>query len=91
METKSSLVGVNRFARECVRRRISERLDLVITNALIIDWSGIYKADIASISKNGNPDIMFSVLSSLILGSATEFIAGEKLFITAGAINTHIH
>ncbi|TDL15433.1 urease [Rickenella mellea] len=83
---------------QATNRPASETLDLVITNALIIDWSGIYKADIgvkngriAGIGKAGNPDIMSSVSPSLIIGSATEVIAGEKLIITAGAIDAHIH
>ncbi|TEB18913.1 urease [Coprinellus micaceus] len=75
-----------------------DALDLVITNALIIDWSGIYKADIGvkdglivGIGKAGNPDTMSSVSPSLIIGSSTEVIAGEKLILTAGAIDAHVH
>ncbi|TFK46095.1 urease [Heliocybe sulcata] len=76
----------------------SECLDLVITNALIVDWSGIYKADvgvkdgrIAGIGKAGNPDVMSSVHPDLVIGSSTEVIAGEKLVLTAGAIDAHVH
>ncbi|KAF8229455.1 urease [Tricholoma matsutake] len=79
-------------------RSSSEVLDLVITNALIIDWSCIYKADIGvkdglivGIGKAGNPDVMANVHPSLIIGSSTEVIAGEKLIVTAGAIDTHVH
>lgn len=79
-------------------RFASDVLDLVITNALIIDWSGIYKADIGvknglivGIGKAGNPDIMDSIHPNLIIGSSTEVIAGEKLIITAGAIDAHVH
>ncbi|KAI6108159.1 hypothetical protein F5141DRAFT_1121071 [Pisolithus sp. B1] len=76
-----------------------EALDLVITNAVIIDWSGIYKADIGvrggiivRIGKAGNPDMMHGVTDSrLVIGSATEVIAGEKLIVTAGAIDAHVH
>ncbi|TFK35571.1 urease [Crucibulum laeve] len=75
-----------------------DALDLVITNALIVDWSGIYKADIGvkegnivGIGKAGNPDVMDGVDDNLIIGSSTEVIAGEKLIVTAGAIDTHIH
>ncbi|KAG9314814.1 urease [Chiua virens] len=74
-----------------------EALDLVITNAVIVDWTGIYKADIGvkngvivGIGKAGNPDVMESVDKNLIIGSSTEVIAGEKLIITAGAIDAHI-
>jgi urease len=83
---------------QATNRPSSETLDLVITNALIIDWSGIYKADIgvkngliAGIGKAGNPDVMPSVHPSLVIGSSTEVIAGEKLIVTAGAIDAHIH
>ncbi|KAF8235760.1 urease [Tricholoma matsutake] len=83
---------------QATNRSSSEVLDLVITNALIIDWSGIYKADIGvknglivGIGKAGNPDVMANVHPSLIIGSSTEVIAGEKLIVTAGAIDAHIH
>ncbi|KZT20435.1 urease [Neolentinus lepideus HHB14362 ss-1] len=83
---------------QATNRSASECLDLVITNALIVDWSGIYKADvgvkdgrIAGIGKAGNPDIMSSVHPDLVIGSSTEVIAGEKLILTAGAIDAHVH
>ncbi|KAI0734245.1 hypothetical protein C8Q72DRAFT_808402 [Fomitopsis betulina] len=73
-------------------------LDLVITSALIVDWAGIYKADIGvkagkitAIGKAGNPDVMAGVHPKLIIGSSTEVIAGEKLIVTAGAIDAHVH
>lgn len=73
-------------------------LDLVITNALIIDWSGIVKADIrikvyhiVGIGKTGNPDVMDGVNPALIVGSNTDIIAGEGKIITAGGIDTHVH
>ena len=73
-------------------------LDLVITNALIIDWTGIYKADvgvkhgrIAGIGKAGNPDVMAGVSPKLVVGATTEAIAGEGLILTAGGIDAHIH
>ncbi|GAA5999785.1 hypothetical protein JCM10207_005910 [Rhodosporidiobolus poonsookiae] len=76
----------------------SETLDLIITNALIIDWNGIYKADIgvknnhiAGIGKGGNPDVMDGVTPGMIVGANTEVIAGEKLIITAGGIDVHVH
>jgi len=75
-----------------------EALDLVITNALIVDYTGIYKADIgiqggriAGIGKAGNPDVMAGVAANLIIGVTTEVIAGEGLLVTAGGIDTHIH
>ena len=79
-------------------RSAAHTLDLVITNALIIDWSGIYKADIgvkdgriAGIGKAGNPDVMAGVHPSLIIGAGTEVVAGEHLIVTAGAIDAHVH
>lgn len=73
-------------------------LDLVITNALIIDYSGIFKADIGvkngkiiGIGKAGNPDTQDGILPNLIVGAFTEIIAGEGLILTAGGIDTHIH
>ncbi|KAK6907123.1 urease [Kwoniella mangroviensis CBS 8507] len=79
-------------------RSDEEVLDLVITNALIVDWSGIYKADIGvkngiivGIGKAGNPDIMDNVTEGMIFGSNTEAIAGEKLIVTAGALDVHVH
>ena len=75
-----------------------ECLDLVITSALVVDSTGIYKADIgikdgkiAGIGKAGNPHIMDGVDPSMIIGSSTEALAGEGLILTAGGINTHIH
>jgi len=76
----------------------AEALDLVITNALIADYSGIYKADvgvkngmISGIGKAGNPDVMDGVTSNMIVGVTTEVIAGEGLILTAGAIDSHVH
>ena len=71
-------------------------VDLVITNALIIDYTGIYKADVGikdakinSIGKAGNPDIQDGI--SIIIGPATEVIAGEGKILTAGGMDAHIH
>lgn len=72
--------------------------DTVITSALILDTTGIYKADvgikdgkICAIGKCGNPDIMDGVTPGLVFGAGTEAIAGEGLILTAGGIDTHIH
>ncbi|WP_210397510.1 urease subunit alpha [Motiliproteus sediminis] len=71
-------------------------MDCVITNALILDYWGIVKADvgikggrIAAIGKAGNPDTQEGV--TLIVGPGTEVIAGEGQILTAGAIDSHIH
>lgn len=74
----------------------SQAMDLVITNALIVDYWGIIKADvgikqgrIAAIGKAGNPDIQAGV--DIIIGPSTEIIAGEGHILTAGGIDAHIH
>lgn len=71
-------------------------VDMVITNALILDWWGIVKADvgikdgkICQIGKAGNPYIQDSV--NIIIGPGTEVVAGEGKILTAGGIDTHIH
>lgn len=71
-------------------------VDLVITNALILDWWGIVKADIgikdgriAKIGKAGNPYIQDNV--DIIIGPGTEALAGEGMILTAGGIDAHIH
>ena len=78
--------------------RESGDLDLVITNCVILDYTGIYKADIgikdgkiAGIGKAGNPDTMDGVTPGMTVGAATEALAGEGLIVTAGGIDTHIH
>ncbi|MDF5721772.1 MAG: urease subunit alpha [Rhizonema sp. PD37] len=71
-------------------------VDLVITNALILDWWGVIKADIGikdgnifKIGKAGNPYIQDNV--NIIIGPGTEVLAGEGMILTAGGIDTHIH
>ncbi|MDB9314130.1 urease subunit alpha [Spirulina sp. CS-785/01] len=76
--------------------RAKGAVDVVITNALILDWWGIVKADIGikdgkiqQIGKAGNPYIQNNV--DIIIGPATEAIAGEGMILTAGGIDAHIH
>lgn len=73
-------------------------LDLVITNVLILDWWGVLKADvgikdgyIVGIGKAGNPNIQTGVTPGMVVGASTEAIAGEKLILTAGGIDAHVH
>ncbi|KAI9502357.1 urease [Coemansia spiralis] len=73
-------------------------LDLVITNAVIIDYTGVYKADIGiknghivGIGKAGNPDVMDGVTPGMYVGASTEAMAGEGKIVTAGALDTHVH
>lgn len=70
--------------------------DTVITNAVILDYTGIYKADVAlkdghifKIGKAGNPQITDGV--TITIGASTEIIAGERKILTAGGVDTHIH
>lgn len=79
-------------------RADKDSLDTVITNALIVDYTGIVKADIGikdgmivGIGKAGNPDVMDGVNPDLIVGSCTDVIAGEHKIVTAGGFDTHIH
>jgi len=79
-------------------RADKDSLDTVVTNALIVDWSGIYKADIGikdgiivGIGKAGNPDVMEGVDENMIVGSCTDVIAAEHDIVTAGGLDTHIH
>jgi urease subunit alpha len=76
--------------------RAGGAVDTVITNALIVDHSGIYKADVAlkdglihAIGKAGNPDTQPGV--DIIIGPGTEIIAGEGRMLTAGGMDSHIH
>lgn len=76
--------------------RAAGAMDTVITNALILDWTGITKADvglrdgrIAAIGKAGNPDVQPGV--TIVIGPGTEIIAGEGRILTAGGIDCHIH
>jgi urease subunit alpha len=70
--------------------------DVVITNAVILDYTGIYKADIgirdgkiSGLGKAGNPLVMDKV--DIIIAASTEIIAGEGMIVTAGGIDTHVH
>lgn len=86
------------MAQNGQKTRDENVLDLIITNAVILDYTGIYKADIGvkdgyivGIGKGGNPDIMDVVDPNMIIGPATEVISAEGKIITAGGIDTHIH
>jgi urease subunit alpha len=79
-------------------RSDADALDCVITNAVIVDVTGIRKADIGikggriiGIGKAGNPDTMAGVTPGMVVGVTTEAIAAEGLILTAGAIDAHVH
>ena len=78
--------------------RVRKCADLIITNAIIIDYTGIYKADIGvkdgkslAIGKSGNPDISDGVTTGLEIGTGCEVLSAEGKIITAGGIDTHVH
>ena len=78
------------------QRLAADCADTVITNALVVDWWGIVKCDIAikygriaKLGKAGNPDIQPGV--DVVIGAATEIIAGEGMIVTAGGVDSHIH
>jgi urease subunit alpha len=78
------------------QRTAKDVVDTVITNAVIVDHTGILKADIgikdgriAAIGKAGNPDIQPGI--TIVIGPGTEVIAGEGKIVTAGGIDTHVH
>ncbi|WGK70104.1 urease subunit alpha [Candidatus Haliotispira prima] len=86
------------MGQDCRATREMGTPDLVITNALIIDYTGIYKADIAvrdgrisAIGRAGNPGIQDGIIPALTIGPGTEIIAGEGMICTAGGIDAHIH
>src|SRR4051812_42455120 len=89
--------GMGQSSR-AVREGSTGALDLVITNALVIDYWGIVKCDIGvrdgrivKVGKAGNPDTLAGVDAELVVGASTEVIAGENMIVTAGAIDSHIH
>ena len=89
--------GMGQSSR-ALREGANGALDLVITNAIIIDHWGIVKGDIGvkngrivKVGKAGNPDTMEGVDPELIVGAGTEVIAGEHMIVTAGGIDSHIH
>jgi len=100
---EESMFGGGKVIREGMGQngtntRTENVLDLLITNALVLDYTGIYKADIGvkdgyivGIGKGGNPDIMDGVTPNMIVGAATEVIAAEGKIVTAGGIDTHVH
>jgi len=78
------------------QRTAKDCADTVITNALVLDWWGIVKCDlaikdglIARLGKAGNPDVQPGV--DIVIGAGTEIIAGEGMIVTAGGIDAHIH
>ncbi|XP_010531619.1 PREDICTED: urease [Tarenaya hassleriana] len=94
--------GGGKVVREGMGQGIEQQqdasLDSVITNAVVIDYTGIFKADIGikngqiwALGKAGNSDTMHDINMNMIIGGKTEVIAGEGMIVTAGAIDGHVH
>lgn len=86
------------MGQSSTRTRDEGVLDLILTNATIVDYTGIVKADIGikdgrilAIGKGGNPDVMEGVHPDMVVGPSTEVIACEGKIVTAGGIDAHIH
>ena len=80
------------------RSRADGALDTVITNAIVLDWWGVIRADvgiragrIVALGRSGNSDIADGVHSKLAIGPSTDVISGEGKILTAGAIDSHVH
>jgi urease subunit alpha len=97
-----AVFGGGKTIRESMAQGLATRADgapdVVITNALILDHTGVIKADvgirdgrIAAIGKAGNPDVVDGVHPALRIGASTEIVAGEGRILTAGAIDCHVH
>lgn len=86
------------MAQSATHTRDEGVLDMVITNALILDYWGIVKADIgikdgkiSGIGKAGNPNTMDGITSGMVIGASTEALGGEGSIFTAGALDVHVH
>ena len=83
---------------QSTRTRAEGALDTVITNAIVLDWWGVVRADvgirdgrIVGLGRAGNPDIADGVDPRLVIGPSTDVISGEGRILTAGAIDSHVH
>lgn len=99
---EEAVFGGGKSIRESMAQSTVSRadgaLDTVITNAIILDWWGIVRADvgirdgrIVGVGRAGNPDIADGVDPRLIIGPSTDVISGEGKILTAGAIDSHVH
>ncbi len=95
---EEAVFGGGKVIRESMGQATRSTIDLVITNALVLDHWGVVKADvgirngrIVALGKAGNPDIQTGVHPELVIGPQTEVLAGEGRILTAGAIDTHVH
>ncbi|MCU1449677.1 MAG: urease [Acidimicrobiales bacterium] len=93
-----TVFGGGKVVRESMGQALHSTVDLVITNALVLDHWGVVKADvgvragrITALGKAGNPDVMDGVHPDLVVGPGTEVIAGEGRILTAGTVDCHVH
>ncbi len=93
-----AVFGGGKTIRESMAQATRSTVDLVITNALVLDHWGVIKCDvglragrIVALGQAGNPDITDGVHPDLVIGPSTEILAGEGRILTAGAIDTHVH
>ncbi len=97
-----AVFGGGKVIRESMGQATATRAegtpDLVITGAVILDYHGIFKADvgirggrISAIGKAGNPDIMNGVDPGMVIGPSTEILSGNGRILTPGAIDCHVH
>jgi urease subunit alpha len=99
---EEAIFGGGKSIRESMAQSTVSRadgaLDTVITNAIVLDWWGIVRADvgirdgrIVALGRSGNPDIANGVHPSLVIGPSTDVISGEGKILTAGGIDSHVH
>ncbi|CAM3675723.1 urease subunit alpha [Occultella aeris] len=99
---EEAVFGGGKSIRESMAQGVTSRadgaLDTVITNAIVLDWWGVVRADvgirdgvIVALGRAGNPDIADGVHPALHIGPATDVISGEGRILTAGAFDTHVH
>jgi urease subunit alpha len=93
-----TVFGGGKVVRESMGQALTSTVDLVITNAVVLDHWGVVKADvgvrdgrITAVGKAGNPDVMDGVHPNLVTGPGTEVIAGEGRILTAGTVDCHVH
>lgn len=99
---EEAVFGGGKSIRESMAQGMTSRadgaLDTVITNAIVLDWWGIVRADvgirdgrIVALGRAGNSDIANGVHPNLAIGASTDVISGEGKILTAGAIDSHVH
>jgi urease subunit alpha len=97
-----AVFGGGKSVRESMAQGTATRadgaLDTVVTNAVVLDWWGVVKADvgirdgrIVALGRAGNPDVADGVHPDLLIGPGTDVIAGEGRILTAGAMDSHVH